>query len=150
MIDMRPATDYDIRHVVFRMWQRGTTELAKIVPEFDREAVIKVLRSRSKEYGFTFFYHGEPVAVFGAHAISDHEYHTWFTATDGFERIGRNATRFLRKLVQDKTAERPGVRLELWSAVDHPQADRWFRSLGFIPLAPEGVFNRYLYAPQKR
>ncbi len=149
MIDIRPSTRDDIRHVVFRMWRRGCEELGKH-GNLDNEAIIRELCKRATEYGYAFYFRGEPVAVFGAHAVSDSEYHTWFSATDKFHHIGKEATRFLKGLVFAKTSQRPGVRLELWSAVNHPDADRWFKLLGFRPDKPSGMFARYVYEPRKR
>lgn len=149
MIDMRPTTRDDIRHVVFRMWRRGCEELKKH-GDFDKESIIRELHARSIEYGYTFFYQGEAVAVFGAHSVGEKEYHTWFSATDKFHHIGKQATRFLRDMVKRKTAERPDTRLELWSSVDHPDAARWFKTLGFQLRGSQGVFLRYLYIPRNR
>lgn len=149
MIDIRPSTSDSIRHVVFRMWRRGTEEL-KRHGDFDNESIIRELCLRAHEYGYAFHFHGEPVAVFGAHAVSDKEYHTWFTATDKFHHIGKEATRFLKGLVFAKTSQRPDCRLELWSSVNHPDADRWFKLLGFHKLEPEGAWQRYVYIPRKR
>lgn len=149
MIDLRPATKDDIRHVVFRMWRRGCEEIKKHGFS-DNETIIAELCKRSTEYGYSIYYHGEPVAVFGAHAVSDTEYHTWFSATDKFHYIGKEATRFLKGLVFAKTSQRPGVKLELWTMVVHPDADRWFKLLGFYPAPASGAFLRYVYVPRKR
>lgn len=149
MIDARCVTRDDIRHVVYRMWRRGAEEL-KCHGDFDNEAIIRELHLRSQEYGYTLFYEREPVAVFGAHAVGENEYHTWFTATNKFHFIGKEATMFLKRLVTQKTIEKPDCVLELWSAVDHPDADRWFKLLGFQLRGSQGAFTRYGYAPRKR
>lgn len=149
MIDVRPTTSADIRHVVYRMWRRGVEEL-RCHGHFDKEAIIRELCVRSAEYGYTFYHCGEPIAIVGANTVGANAYHTWFSATDKFHYIGKEATRFLKKLTADKTAERPEATLELWTTVNHPDADRWFKLLGFQPLEPQPPFSRYLYAPRKR
>lgn len=144
MIDLRPVTRDDIRHVVFRMWKRGADEAKRHGYE-DNERIIHDLSMRANEYGFAFYHNNEPVAVFGAYAGHDDCYHTWFVATDKFTVIGKQATVFLKRFIKEKTMERPGASLELWSSVDHPEADRWFQLLGFQPLEPYDIYNRYVY-----
>lgn len=149
-MDVRPATESDIRTVVGGMWQRGAEELARC-NHLNKEGIGDVFLSMAKEYAFSFYHDEKPAAVFGAVRDDDDEnlYYTWFAATDAFELIGRSATVFLRRFLKEKTAERPEATLELLSMVDHPKADQWFAVLGFSLLSKDQLFRKYRYAPKR-
>lgn len=144
---MRPD---DARHVVMNLWGRGIREIEKYGVT-DKEQLVTALIAMSKEYGFAIWHKSIPMAVFGAHFCEeDNIYYTWFAATEAFTEAGKETTKLLKKFVRDRIKERPGVEVEIWSAVDHPDAPRWFQLLGFKPLPikdenKKGYFSRYQY-----
>lgn len=148
MLDIRPLNANDIRYVVYRMWRRGVEEIRKN-GDIGNEEIIKAFQACNHEYGYAIYFEDRPVAIFGAHAIDPLTYHTYFSATDKFHHIGRHATRFMRQLVLRETAAKPRVKLEIWSGVDHPEAERWFGLLGFDRLPDKERFQHYVYNREK-
>lgn len=134
---------HDIEYVVERTWARGEEE-AIVCGVEDKKAWVQRFTDMAVEYGFVLRLEGEAVAVLGATQIRD-VYYTFFAATDVFERIGRRATLFLVKFLKARVAERPGVRLELGSACNHPKAREWFEVLGFELIERQGLLSRYVY-----
>lgn len=143
MVDHRIATKDDARYVVYRMWQRGEEEVQKYGFK-DREDIIKYFLDKAKRHRYAFYHEGKPVAVFGAY---EHEgvHYTIFMATEGFLAIGKAATLWLRRFIKQEADKIYNIRLELLTAVEHAEADRWFKLIGFHELVPEGVFRRYVY-----
>lgn len=148
MLDIRPLNANDIRYVVYRMWRRGMEEIKKN-GDIGNEEIIKAFQACNHEYGYALYFEDRPVAIFGAHAVSADNYHTYFSATDKFHHVGRHATRFMRQLILRETARRPHAKLEIWSGVDHPEAERWFSLMGFNRLSDKGRFQHYLHDREK-
>lgn len=134
----------DITDVVIGLWERGEQE-ARVAGFGDREALLAYLLSISGEYSYTMKVGNEPVAVFGATHHGE-VYHSWFMATERFNEVGKQATRFLNGFVKERVQSRPDATLEMLSAVDHPDAERWFLLLGFKKVGEkDGIFTRYRY-----
>jgi len=141
----------DIQFVVGKLWDRGEKEAAKA--GFDsKEQLLAHLLSLSGEYAYALKVEEEPVAVFGATTSNRGQlYYSWFIATDQFNKVGKQATRFLRGFIKERVKGRPDARLEMMSAVDHPEAEKWFKFIGFRKLEEEseGVFSRYIYEEKR-
>ena len=139
------VTPEDIQHVLNGLWTRGEKEAVK-AGFTSREQLMAYLLSVSGEYGYTMRTDDEPVAVFGA-TMSEGKYFTWFVATERFSEIGKQATRFLKGFIKERVAGRPDAHLEMISAVEHPEAEKWFNLLGFFkyPEVKQGIFTRYVY-----
>lgn len=150
MLALHTLNDNDIDFIVNHLWQRGEEEAVFYGLKNKEELRVHII-GMSQQYGYCFRVDDEPVAAFGAAHSRDDNYSTWFIATDRFEEVGKQITRFLRGFVKEKVSARPNATLELISAVGHPDAERWFRILGFQLQKPRnGVFSRYLYTrPQK-
>lgn len=137
------CTPEDIHYIVQHTWERGKKEAALCgFPSSD--AYAKHLESMAKEYGYVLREGNEPFSVFGA-TSGNKVYYTFFAATDKFVEHGKAATRFLYKFLRARIAEHPGVRLELGSLCDHPQAKAWFELLGFRLLKQNGLLGHYVY-----
>lgn len=133
----------DISQVIKGLWKRGQKE-ATLFGITNKEELLEYLLACSSEYGFTLKVGEEPIAVFGA-AGHDNKYNSWFVATDRFAEVGRSATLFLRGFLRDKVRNRPDAELSMFSAVEHPDAERWFSLLGFEKVDREGFMTIYKY-----
>ena len=135
----------DVYYVADNLWARGRKE-AETYGIKDNALLVRRFLELSTEYGYTVWFEDKPVAVFGAYLDpEDDKYYTWFLATEEFGNVGVSLTRFLRGFIRDRKAEKPTAVLELWSAVDHPKARKWFEVLGFEYLEPSGKFHLYRY-----
>lgn len=144
MIETLSLTRADVHFVAENLWERGKIEMERYgVTSLDQ--LVDKLMGMAQEYGYSLYADGRPVAVFGAALANDGWYYTWFIATEDFTKIGKAATKFLRDFTRERVAERPDARLFLWSAVDHPEAARWFQVLGFVPTEQQNCFHGYVY-----
>lgn len=145
MLHFGIATPLDISIVIEKLWDRGVAEAERFGFKSHSE-LLAFLTSAATEHGYVLKIEEMPVAVFGARHLRDNIYSTWFMATGRFDEAGAPITRFLRGFIREKLDEHPGAKIELSSAVDHPEADRWFKVLGFHPAGqPQGLFRRYDY-----
>lgn len=138
-----PCTPEHIRYVVHNSWERGRKE-AELCGFKTEEAWVAHIQSMTGEYGYTALHEGVPVAIYGA-VEKNGTYYTFFAATESFNAIARQITRFLRRFLIEKLAEKPGARLELGSLCDHPKADDWFKALGFKLIKRDGLLGHYVY-----
>lgn len=133
----------DIKIVVKNMWERGQRE-SKVYGFDNTEDIMAYLLSLSGEYGYVMKVGDEPIAVFGA-ARHEEKYSTWFVATERFNEVGKQATLFLNGFIKERVKDRPDAELEMISAVEHPEAERWFAALGFALIEKDGLFSKYKY-----
>ncbi len=144
----RKMRDDDARYVTKRMWPPGAKEIERIGMDSAPHAIAARL-VKAADYGWTFLADGERVAVCGAQRIGD-TYYTWFMATPEIANIGREFTLWLRRFCRDAVAKE-GVKLEMFSASQHPNSDRWFAALGFVPGDPsDTIFRHYRYARKNK
>lgn len=131
MIKPLEATEDDIQYVAENLWLRGKNELNLEDIEKIRECM-RMLALKSENMTWTVRKDGLPVFVFGAYynLIGD-TFYTWFLATDRFQEIGLSATVFLKRFIAAEKKQYEGSKIELWTAVEHEDAERWFRLLGF-------------------
>lgn len=137
----------DIVKVASGIWRRGEEEAEAF--GLEKSSIIQYLIEASKEHGFVMKVHDEPIAVFGASRAGDH-YNSWFIATNRFEEVGKAATRFLKGFVSEKITQHPDAELRMVSGVSHPDAERWFKLLGFEFINKEGPFSHYIYRRENR
>lgn len=144
--DMRPE---DAREIMKSMWQPGAAELDRIGLEVTDINVVAAKFINMADYGFTFLANGEMVAICGAQRGDDTHY-TWFMATPELANIGREFTVWLRKFCKD-IVERDGLKLEMFSASQHPNSERWFFALGFERGNMDtGIFRHYRYVRKNK
>lgn len=140
--ELRPE---HVRAVVDAAWQRGKDE-AEVYGVSEAQKMTELLWQQANEYGYALFHDDVLIAVFGAaFSSADNAYATWFLATDDLLKVGRHATYWLRGFVKERTHERPDAKLKIMTAANHPEADRWFRALGFSLMEDDGRFKHYLY-----
>lgn len=140
-----PATPSGIAYVAKHLWGRGSDEvtLYGLKTQQDLE---KHLCGMLNQYSVMLKLDDTPVAVFGANKLRQDHYSTWFIATEAFTAAGLSITRYVRRFLKEKTEAGPkGARVELVSAVGHPDALRWFKALGFEWQYNQGPFSHYLY-----
>lgn len=146
MIEKRDATPADVDYVTAHMWERGKREGKRI--GFENEAHIQAhLKSHPPKYFYTLVADGNPMVVMGAES-HDNVCYTWFIATKEFTRHGLAVTKFMNRFTKQWKEESGEDRLELWSASDHPMAEKWFNVLGFYRYGADDTFNKYLYNPE--
>lgn len=144
------VTPEDIDFILTNLWARGEEE-AVLYGLKSKEEMKRHLLGMTHKYGSCLSIGAEPVAAFGGNSSDDHHYTTWFIATDKFVEYGLGITKFLRGFVRERLTERPDAELELISATGHPDAARWFNTLGFVRKgSPNGVFTTYIYAPKAK
>lgn len=147
MLVFSHVTPADIDFILTNLWARGEEE-AVLYGLKSKEEMGRHLLGMSHKYGFCLTDGTTPVAAFGGNSSDDHRYTTWFIATDKFVDHAIGITKFLRGFIKTRVMERPDAELELISATGHPDAARWFNTLGFVRKgAPNGVFTIYQYAP---
>lgn len=142
-----PLDETDINYVLDNLWERGSME-AEAFGFKTKADILAYILSVSSEYGYVLKHDEKPVAVFGASYHSGC-YYTWFIGTEDFAQVGKSATRYLDGILKRKVKEKPSARLEMLSAVDHPEAERWFNILGFKLEKKDGIFSRYVYQREK-
>lgn len=87
---------------------------------------------------------GEPVAAFGMFEVRPKAWTAFAFATDNFNKVSLEITRFLVKVVKSHLFQDLGAqRVEAWSHGNHAQAHRWLTALGASPepdpeYGPEG------------
>lgn len=128
---IRPATLADAMHVYDHIWERGARELEGY--GITREAwhakweFLTLLPNTA----CAFVREGRVVAVLGAADRDGGVAHTWFQATDEFDRVGRGLTRQMRRAATD-LAKRSGLkRAVLNSLCVSEDAPRWYEFIGF-------------------
>lgn len=144
LFSYEPVAREQVAAVVEALWERGREELRRFkIP--DPQQVIEQVMAMAHDYGWVFKADGVPVAVCGAHGIAD-VFYTWFLATEELEKVGRPFTLWLRRFTREIMAtEGRGKRLEIHSALVHPQAARWFEALGFREFGHKGIFHYFEY-----
>ena len=146
MVEFSAVTSDDIKSILDNLWDRGEEE-AFLFGLKNRDEMAAYLTGAAKKHGYCLKSKGVPVAAFGAERKEPDKYVTWFIATDRFTEEALGITRFLRGFIKDKLASRPDAKMELVSAVGHPDAERWFNVLGFrhMPERRQGLFRTYIY-----
>lgn len=145
MLEFMPVRPDDIDYIIHRLWERGREDASNHGFE-DLDQVKVFLKTLGFDHGHVFRADGEPVVACGARLMRKDAYSTWFIATNRFIEFGKPITRYLRGFLQDQVRRHPGATLELISALNYPDAARWFKLLGFLPSQPaEGMFSRYEY-----
>lgn len=147
MVTVREGTEEDIRYVYDRLWYRGMREIQNF-GHADIAGAAKIFLSLPAEHRYAFCVNTKPVAVFGAVPSANTHgsvYSTWFLATDKFPKVARQATRILKRLIEQKTVEENVKILKLISASDHPKAAKWFTMLGFRLTKQQGALQFYEY-----
>lgn len=71
------------------------------------------------------------VAVIGMCPGEGGVWYTWFLASELFEKVGRSATRLIRRLLHGTMSEFEIERMVSLSASTRHDAERWFSFLGF-------------------
>lgn len=126
------------------MWQRGREELERL--GIDADAAIDIYLERNRTpFSFGVFDDGVPIAFMGAAEKGAAKYATWFQATEAFPSAGVAATKAIKKFLKQAMRRHPDVDLYLFSASDHPDADRWFRLLGFRYVSMRGNVRVFEY-----
>lgn len=146
MLHFNLATPDDIDAVVSGLWDRGAREASNYGFK-TKDQIREYLKGMCDSHAYVLAIDNARIAAFGACAVRRNVYSTWFIATDRFSEAGAPITRFLRGFIREKLFEHPGAQIEMSSAVDHPDAERWFKILGFerVPDKEHGVFLQYIY-----
>ena len=139
---LAPMIPADIDFVLAHLWERGEVEAKKFDME-SRAEIGRYMHGLPREFAWTIWHGFSPLAVLIAAKSDDGKHYTTFIATDSFPKAGLAATRILNRLFKDGLAENPHVALELWSASDHPMADKWFKCIGFERVEDQGLFRVY-------
>lgn len=121
-----PATREAILYVLSYLWPRGEEELAKLGLS-KAEAYYRFADYANHGRNQALIFDGVPAAVVGI-ATEGHESFTWFQATNEFEKYASQITRHIRR----EAAAHKGP-LYIYSVCVHPNTERWFRVLGFMP-----------------
>ncbi len=139
---LAPMIPADIDFVIEHLWERGEAEAEKFGMT-DKNEIGRYLHSLPREFAWTIWHGFSPLAVLIASRTDDGVYHTSFIATNEFPKAGLAATRILNRLFKQVMAAHPDKKFELWSASDHPSADKWFEVTGWKYSRPEGLFRVY-------
>lgn len=78
---------------------------------------------------------GKPVCILGHMPHSLYTMHrvTWFLGTQSFfDNIAARTVATGRRYLRGVQQRYPGANFYSYSKSDHPQAERWFRALGFV------------------
>jgi len=84
----------------------------------------------------------EPIACVGALEIWPGVWQAWMVATDAFDKIGFQLTRFVRRTIMPIVTTAGAHRVQAHSAETHAVAHRWLESLGAKYEAPVPAFGR--------
>jgi len=148
MFEARPMQPQDAYAVTRDMWAPGVAELERIGMAADPDKMAEFFIKKA-DCGFSLFAGGRLVAVMGAEEQNGVHY-TWFMATSALQEVGREFVLWLRAFCDKQVAQRPGIRMEMYSASLHPNSDRWFKALRFERGDEDlGEFRHYKYAPKK-
>lgn len=121
-----PATREAILYVLSYLWPRGEEELRQLGLS-KAEAYYRFADYANHGRNQALIFDGVPAAVVGI-ATEGHESFTWFQATNEFEKYASQITRHIRR----EAAAHKGP-LYIYSVCVHPDTERWFRVLGFMP-----------------
>ena len=141
--ELRPG---DIEHVCSVLWERGVHE-AKRFGLAGPQEIDRYLRGCSKEYCYVARDYSGPVTIFGANKHPE-GFITFFVSTDRMVLHGRRISIKLKHLLDADVKAEGNPVVKLISAVDHPEADRWFKAMGFAFQDEKPPFRTYLYEPR--
>lgn len=132
----------DIDFVLANLWERGEREAKKFNMQSKAE-IGRYMHGLPREFAWTIWHGYSPLAVLIAAKSEDGKHYTTFIATDMFPKAGLTATCILNRLFRKELAANPDIALEVWSASDHPMADKWFKVIGLEPAGHNGAFKVY-------
>lgn len=122
-----PATLETTLYVLDNLWPRGEEEL-RLLSLSKEDALYRFLHYAKLGRNQTLWGDdGLPVVIVGI-ATEDGESFTWFQATSHFDRYAMQITRHIRR----EAAAHAGP-LHIYSVCVHPDTERWFRVMGFLP-----------------
>lgn len=129
----RPVSVADLLYVLDHLWLRGVEELQRL--GMGREdAFYRFLHyARTGYKARTLVADDRPVVVVGI-ADDGGEAFTWFQATAEFDRHASAITRYIRR-----EAKAYPDALHIYSVCVHPDTERWFKVLGFVPTGDEAA-----------
>jgi len=146
MILVKPLNRDSVLYVVEHLWSRGQREVETFGYQTDEIAPM-LIACVGKPYSFAICDESGPVAITGANEVAPGCWRTWFLATDDFERQALGVTRALRRALKEGVSQQHPHSLELHSASGHPDTDRWFGLLGFVPADNQGgPIRRFVWA----
>lgn len=119
-----PVTPQLLAYVLQNLWPRGEEELRRL--GLSKADAFQRFWEYTKLGRSAVLVADEPVIVTGI--ATEDESFTWFQATDQFDRHARAITKYLR--AQIKKHDGP---LYIYSVCVHPDTEKWFRVLGFVP-----------------
>jgi hypothetical protein len=148
----RDMEEADLEYIMAEMWGPGAAEF-DLIGITDAKALMTKICTTS-DRAWAFLADGNAVAICGVQKDEEGTYYTWFMATPSIAEVGGEFTLWLRGFCREKVeqgdAESSEVKLEMRSASQHPNSDRWFKALRFEKYAEEGIFKFYRYNPKNK
>ncbi len=96
----------------------------------------------------------EPIAILGAHKVTDKKFGTFFVASKHMEEHALKLSFDMRQILKEQSYiyKGKGYSLGLYSESLHPKQVTWFRFLGFKQKKEEdrGDFKYFEYVPRVR
>jgi len=126
-----PLMAGDVEYIFKHIWERGELEIK--VFDISMERAMEMVKCYiGMRHAYTVLDKYLPVAIFGCYETEPGYWRTWFLATDEFKgRLGIKVTRISHALIMEASKADKMKQMESISALTHPLAERWFRSLGF-------------------
>jgi len=133
-----PATLRDMSYIAANMREADRREIGAVIDE-PPVVLAYMLYEASPGFRWTAQYDGQPVCAFGVSTMFAGLGSGWAYGTKDMPHVIRAITRFCRRSASRRAAL-AFRRIEVRTAIDHPDSHRWLASLGFVR---EGVAVDY-------
>ena len=121
----------DLEHVAFNMRDRDKEEIYATRWSNDPEELSEAVM-RGGEFAWVAGSNdGTPVAAFGAIPVWDGVWEVWMFATDNWDKVAFDCTKFIKRTVIPSLEKTGAHRLQCRSMAKHTVAHRWLENLGF-------------------
>lgn len=125
-----PATLRDMSYISANMREADRREITAVFPYSSLE-IAAAMWAASEDFRWCAHYDGQPVCAFGVSEMLPGLGSGWAFGTASMPRVIRSITAFCRRTASRQAALR-FRRIEVRTAIDHPDSHRWLESLGFL------------------
>jgi len=129
-ITQEPAEPEYVVYILENLWERGREELRLLGVTTVSEAFIRMMDfiRGGTNSGVLCGPEGKPIIVTGMFREDTGQMVTWFQATEEFTKYVEPITRLMMHEI-----ECYGGDISVYSVCVHPQTERWFKLMGFLP-----------------